>query len=103
MAALFVNDSPAAAVTTKSVPSGSALPASAGKVALAAAANPATKANFLIFRSLSHQRAPLHGAQNTPDCKFICGYHITVPPFAASLFHEQVIERHLAVNDAGMF
>ena len=33
MAVLFVNDSPAAAVTTKSVPSGSALPANAAREA----------------------------------------------------------------------
>ena len=52
MAVLFVNDSPAPAVTTKSVPSGSALPANAGKVVQAATATYATKVNFFIFPNL---------------------------------------------------
>ena len=53
MAVLFVNDSPAPAVTTKSVPSCSALPANAGRIALATtAATHTTKVNVFIFPRL---------------------------------------------------
>ncbi len=93
MVVLFVNDSPALAVTTKSVPSGSALPAKAAREAIIALK---TMSFFmsLPFVYASATRLPL---KPMPFWKF----RFTMPVFYHITAQGAIANRHVAAQERG--